>query len=88
MPNTTQRSIPIAIFLGLAAIAACIVWAGSVLGREIRCAGYFSGRGGVEEVRAVAMKRAQGTPISERDEEVLLAGARMAGCWLPHRAKN
>lgn len=84
MRNDVRRSsLPGATFLGLAAIAACIVWAAGSLGREIRCAGYFAGQGGASEVRVVAARRERGDPLSRADEEAALAGARMAGCWFP-----
>lgn len=70
---------------GACIVAASILWGASVIGREIRCAGHLSSHGGINEVDVVAQRRAKGDPLRKQDEDMLLAGAVMAGCWFPKK---
>jgi hypothetical protein len=72
---------PHAVLVGLAVIGGCIVWSASIVGREIRCAGYLSTSTAASAFQAVAVRRIRGQAV--QDEEEYLAGAVMAGCWIP-----
>lgn len=75
----TRNWTPAAVLAGLLAIAAGTVWAGSIIGRDVRCGAYLRG-GGSETVRAIEVRKQRGDPVSSRDERELLAGAELMGC--------
>ena len=79
MVDKQHHTVALATFLGLASMAAGVVWAGSSLGKDIRCAAYLRS-GGADNIRIVTARRDMGSPLSDAAERELLAGAEKIGC--------
>ena len=72
-----------AVIAGCAILGGAVIWSATMLGKDVRCAGYLASSGATEAWRETAMRRASskaGDRLAPDKEAVLLAPAQMAGC--------
>ena len=80
-----NNGVAASIVIAAAIISGGVAWTGAAVGRAISCAGYLSSSSGADTWQAVALRRAQGDPLSEQTERTFLAPAVLAGCFVPGR---